>query len=90
MKKGWAAELNRNIQNENYTSFIGGRPRIPDNTTLPKCHICGEPLVFFFQVDFPKSHLWEGKTLAMFACIHGADKNPLKAMSTQPGDVTQG
>lgn len=75
MKKGWAAVLNDHMQNDHYTSFIGGLPKIPEHITLPKCQVCGEPLTFFFQVDFPEGHIWKGKTLALFACIHIAENH---------------
>lgn len=75
MKQGWAAVLHEAMQNERDTSFIGGLPRIPEHMALPKCQVCGEPLTFFFQVDFPAGHIWAGKTLAMFACIHSAENH---------------
>ncbi len=49
-------------------SFIGGKPCIPADISLPTCKVCGEPLTFFFQVAFPKGHMWEGKSLAFFFC----------------------
>lgn len=49
-------------------SFIGGKPCIPADISLPICKVCGEPLTFFFQVAFPKGHMWEGKSLAFFFC----------------------
>jgi len=49
-------------------SFIGGKPCIPENFDLPICKICGEPLTFFFQIEFPKEHVWAGKSLAFFFC----------------------
>lgn len=68
MKRGWHSILTKTKQ-DNSTSFIGGKPRIPKDEPLPRCKVCGEPLTFFFQIAFPKKHMWTGKSIAFFYCI---------------------
>ncbi len=66
---GWYSVLTSMEQKQdNSDSFIGGKPRISANIPLPVCKVCGEPLTFFFQLAFPKGHIWEGKSLAFFFC----------------------
>ena len=68
-KLGWYSILTRIEQKDDDSdSFIGGKPCIPADISLPICKVCGEPLTFFFQVAFPKGHIWEGKSLAFFYC----------------------
>lgn len=55
-------------QTEQDMSFKGGVPNIPDRFEVPCCSYCGAPLTFFFQVAFPKGHVWEGKVVAFFDC----------------------
>lgn len=66
---GWYSVLTSAEQkHDDSGSFIGGKPCIPATILLPTCKICGDPLTFFFQVAFPKGHMWEGKSLALFFC----------------------
>ncbi|HBV81214.1 MAG TPA: hypothetical protein DEB74_00145 [Lachnospiraceae bacterium] len=66
---GWYSILTSIEQKDDDSdSFIGGKPCIPADILLPTCKVCGEPLTFFFQVAFPKGHMWEGKSLAFFFC----------------------
>lgn len=74
MKQSWHSILQKNEQNES-TSFIGGKPRIPQSVTLPVCKICGAPLTFFFQAAFPAGHIWSGKSLAFFYCSSAYHKH---------------
>lgn len=68
-RKGWYSVLTKTEQwQDDSSSFIGGKPCIPANVSLPVCKICGDPLTFFFQVAFPQGHMWEGKSLAFFFC----------------------
>lgn len=50
------------------SSFIGGKPKIPIDITIPRCSLCNNELTFLFQVDFPLGHDWYGKSLAVFFC----------------------
>ena len=74
MKLGWHSMLKKTRQG-NATSFIGGKPCIPKDELLPVCKVCGEPLTFFFQVAFPKQHMWAGKSLAFFYCTESYHKH---------------
>ncbi len=49
-------------------AFLGGRPRLERGATWPTCDLCHAQQTFFFQVDFPKGHGWDGRSLAVFAC----------------------
>jgi hypothetical protein len=60
-------------QTDGFTSFVGGRPALPPDATLPHCGLCGAPQTFFFQVAFPAPHSWAGRSLAVFACTRCAD-----------------
>jgi hypothetical protein len=51
-----------------HRSFLGGKPRLPDDEPLPWCQLCGAQQTFFFQVAFPPGHPWKGFSLAVFAC----------------------
>lgn len=53
---------------------IGGDPQLPPDVSWPDCRLCGAALTFFFQLAFPSSHAWSGKTLAMFSCVACADE----------------
>lgn len=55
-------------------SFIGGYPRIPIAEDLPKCQLCGAEQSFFFQVAFPKNHVWRDLSIAVFACTSCDDE----------------
>lgn len=61
------------IQTEGHSSFIGGKPRLPAGTSLPRCRFCDAALAFYFQVAFPEDHCWGGLSLAIFSgvdCAH--------------------
>ena len=58
-------------------SFIGGTPNLPKGMEIPRCKLCAAEQTFFFQITFPSKHLWEGMTLALFACTSCADRNHL-------------
>lgn len=49
-------------------SFKGGLPNIPDRFDVPHCQICDAPMTFFFQIAFPKRHVWDGRVMVAFAC----------------------
>jgi hypothetical protein len=51
------------------TSFKGGVPNIPERFSIPYCEQCNSEMIFFFQITFPKNHVWEGKIMAFFHCI---------------------
>ncbi|ARU60930.1 hypothetical protein CBW65_07420 [Tumebacillus avium] len=70
-------EQGEETQVEIHTSFIGGIPHIPSDYELPICHLCGEQQTFYFQVAFPDSHLWAGRTMALFSCTSCAHKDYL-------------
>lgn len=55
-------------------SFIGGTPRLPEGVDIPECELCGSPQTFFFQIAFPKEHIWNKLSLALFACTSCAHK----------------
>lgn len=55
--------------------FLGGSPLLPPELEIPCCFLCGSPMAFFFQVQFPPQHVWSGSTLAVFACISCADED---------------
>lgn len=68
-RQEWHSVLkNAEQSKDDSSSFIGGKPCIPADIPLPVCKVCGDPLTFFFQVAFPKGHMWEGKSLALFFC----------------------
>jgi hypothetical protein len=57
--------------------FVGGKPKLPPGSAVPRCKLCGAEQTFFFQVAFPDDHAWAGLTLAVFACTSCADENSL-------------
>jgi len=66
---GWICNIIENqYQDFSEDSFIGGKPKIPQDFSLPYCELCGKELTFFFQVAFPFNHAWYGKSLALFYC----------------------
>lgn len=68
-------------------SFVGGAPRIPPEFRWPACRLCGADQTFFFQIAFPKGHVWFGKSLAAFACTACAAKDyPIPEMLRVPLD----
>jgi hypothetical protein len=58
-------------------TFIGGKPKLFSNEKIPVCKLCGIEQTFFFQVAFPVGHIWEGLSLAVFACTACADRDHL-------------
>ncbi len=62
-------------QDQKSLTHIGGYPNLPEHLQLPKCKLCGAPMTFFFQVQFPEKHEWKGKVMAIFACTSCADDN---------------
>jgi hypothetical protein len=56
------------LQGEADYSYIGGLPRLPCSVELPICSLCGRELTFIFQIAFPDGKIWEGYSLAIFAC----------------------
>ena len=87
MKQGCDSILTKTEQ-DNSTSFIGGKPYIPKDELLPICKVCGEPLTFFFQIAFPQGHMWEGKSLALFYCTCTTHKHD--DMQTFPPSIHTG
>ncbi|PWK14455.1 hypothetical protein [Tumebacillus permanentifrigoris] len=55
-------------QSRSDTSFIGGVPVLPSDHQIPQCTLCGAEQTFYFQVAFPPEHVWDGLTMAVFAC----------------------
>jgi len=68
-------EERRQTGNEN--SFVGGRPKLPTDTPIPKCGLCGARQTFFFQIAFPADHWWAGLSLAVFQCTSCANQDHL-------------
>jgi hypothetical protein len=58
-------------------SFIGGKPCLPSDKTVPVCKLCGAEQTFFYQVAFPKGHIWENTSMAVFFCTSCVDENYL-------------
>ena len=68
--KSWKLEpLSDRRQTEEEDTFLGGKPKLPPDVSLPSCRLCGKELAFFFQVAFPQGHKWEGKSMAVFYCV---------------------
>jgi len=57
--------------------FIGGKPKLPPDSSVPQCVLCGADQTFLFQVAFPGEHVWTGLSLAVFLCTNCADENHL-------------
>jgi hypothetical protein len=70
-------DVSQALQSDIEDSFIGGMPRIPPNEIIPRCKLCGVEESFFFQVAMPKKNIWEGLSLAVFACTSCANANHL-------------
>ncbi len=58
-------------------SFVGGVPRIPADLVLRNWQFCNNPQTFFFQLAFGEGHVWQGRTLALFACTLCAPEDHL-------------
>lgn len=72
--KTWVLKANQGAEPRT-DSFVGGHPHLPAAAAVPICQLCGEVQTFFFQVAFPTSHSWSGRSLAVFACTSCADEN---------------
>jgi hypothetical protein len=68
---------NAGLQKEGHTSFIGGKPLLPQGVSVPECKLCGAKQSFFFQVAFPDAHAWSGLTMSVFSCTSCADEDHL-------------
>ena len=55
-------------QDHDFSSFIGGKPKVPSDFRVPNCTFCGSEQTFFFQVMFPEHHAWSGRIMAVFNC----------------------
>lgn len=64
-------------QSIDLTSFIGGKPLLPEKLQTPSCKLCGNQQTFFLQITFPKDHKWSGLSLAIFACTSCSDEDHL-------------
>lgn len=62
-------------QDERTNSYIGGIPHLPEMMDVPQCTLCGAEQTFFFQIELPKDHRWEGSIMAVFACTACADED---------------
>ena len=65
-------------------SFIGGVPLLPATQPLPSCSHCGATQTFYFQLEFPPSHVWAGHGLAMFFCTRCADEERTMPAQADP------
>lgn len=61
-------------QNKNY-SYVGGKPMLPSNISIPITKETNAPMTFFFQITFPKQHPWEGFTLSIFSTTDFVDSD---------------
>jgi uncharacterized protein (DUF427 family) len=50
-------------------TFKGGSPNMPARLLLPICADCGREMIFFFQIEFPKKHVWQGWVMCVFQCV---------------------
>jgi hypothetical protein len=55
-------------QKEKDDSFMGGVPKLPPETIIPKCNLCQSQESFFFQIAFPTTHEWSSMSIALFHC----------------------
>lgn len=67
--KGWQSMFKDGEQTKDHTSFLGGKPKLPEGMEIPRCDICNKEQVFLFQVSFPAGHVWAGKSMAVFKCL---------------------
>lgn len=49
-------------------SYIGGKPMLPADVSMPVHPESGSQMTFFFQVLFPEWHKWAGKLISIF-CV---------------------
>jgi len=70
MNKYFILEVDKSSEKQmtNTTSFIGGKPCIPENVNIPKCQLCDNEMTFYFQIAFPVDHIWSGMSMALFSC----------------------
>ena len=57
------------------SSFVGGKPHLPEEQSIPTCELCGNSQSFMFQVAFPLNEIWGGRSIAVFFCVHCADED---------------
>jgi hypothetical protein len=57
------------------SSFVGGKPHLPEEQSIPTCELCGNSQSFMFQVAFPLDEIWGGRSIAVFFCVHCADED---------------
>lgn len=71
------AKIKSNIkQTKEILSFRGGIPNIPDRFSIPLCVFCKSEMTFFYQVAFPKKHIWADQVVAFFQCTsYSCDKS---------------
>ena len=60
---------------ENQQSYVGGKPSLPAGTMIPTCQFCSQAQTFMFQIAFPAQSIWNGRTLACFACTRCANED---------------
>lgn len=57
-------------------SYIGGKPKLPQGSIVPKCELCSSTQTFMFQLSVSEE-AWSGETVAAFSCTHCADEGYL-------------
>lgn len=89
--KAWRLEAVRDCaQTEEWDSFIGGKPKLPPGTDIPKCELCGKELTFMFQTAFPQGHMWAGKSMAVFYCVESwHDAYCIPELPQQRADISE-
>lgn len=65
----------KNESQDGQSSYVGGKPSIPAEVSIPTCRLCEQKQTFIFQVAFPPKSDWHGRSLACFACMRCADEN---------------
>lgn len=68
--------IENNVQTVTDESFVGGKPKIPNNESIPICSFCHNELTFYFQIAFAAGTL-RNKTMAVFACTSCAEEEHL-------------
>ncbi len=51
---------------KNPFSYVGGKPMLPKDVSIPVHPKLNTPLTFYFQIAFPEFHAWYGKLLSVF------------------------
>ena len=54
-------------QETGHFSYIGGKPMLPENLKGPIFAKDDVPMTFFFQICFPKEHVWFDKIVSVFS-----------------------